>query len=271
MPAIQPARLAAQTAELSGEFDSPQRFVAALHDLLDFYADRTTRPSQVIESAPLLHSYQVPRPVLRNIQRELVKDIKADPEAALTLADALWAERWVETRLLAISILGCVSPAPPERVIERAQEWGVKCKEEKIIKALASKGLDRLRTEANAEFIVLLENWLTSAHTSLILVGLRALPSLIEIDDFDNLPLVFRWIGPIVREADREIRGDLITVIRLLAKRSPQETIYFLRQSLAATTNPKLDKLVRRALEELPEDMSETLRLELRQRRESQK
>ncbi len=271
MPAIQPARLATQAAELIEQFDSPKRFVAALHDLLDFYADRTTRPSQVIESAPLLHSYQAPRPVLRHIQRELVKDIQVDPEAALALADALWAERWVETRLLAISILGCVSPTPPERVIERAQEWGAKCKEEKIIKALASKGLDRLRTEADDAYIVLLENWLSSSHSSLVLIGLRALPSLLEIEGFDNLPLVFRWIGPIVREADREIRGDLITVIRLLAKRSPQETIYFLRQSLAATTNPKLDKLVRRALEELPDDMRETLRLELRQRRDSQK
>ncbi len=270
MPAIQPARLASQAAALSENFETPKKFLTALHDLLDIYADRTTRPSQVIESAPLLKSYQVPKPVLRHIQREVAKRIDADPESALALADVLWAERWVETRLLAISILGRVLPAPAERVVERARAWGSDCKEEKIVKALASTGLDRLRAEARDEFMRLLEDWLTSEEHPLVLTGLRAIPSLLETKNFGNLPVVFRWIGPLVREADREIRDDLITVIYFLAKLSPKETMYFLRQSLEATSNPKTAKLIRRTLDELPEEMSATMRLELRQRRDAQ-
>ncbi|MBL7164186.1 MAG: DNA alkylation repair protein [Anaerolineales bacterium] len=271
MPAIQPARLAAQTVELTEHFDSPEKFVAALHDMLDFYADRTLRPGQVIESAPLLNSYQVAKPVLRHIERGLAEKVNADPEAALALADKLWRQRWVETRLLAIFILGRIPPHPPERVTERAQAWGLKCREDKIVKALASAGIARLRSESRDAFIELLENWLTSSERRLMLIGLRALLSLLEIDGFENLPQVFRWIAPLIREADREIRDDLIVLVRLLARRSPRETAYFLRQALAATANPQTAKIIRRTLDELPEEMSSTLRLELRERRDAEK
>ncbi|MBM3145108.1 MAG: DNA alkylation repair protein [Chloroflexi bacterium] len=266
MPAIHPSRLNAQVEELTGHFDSPKKFVSALHYLLDFYADRTRRPGQVIDSAPLLHGHQVAAPVLRRIERGLINKVGADPEAALVLADALWAERWVETRLLAISILGQVPPHPAERITGRAKAWGAACKEDKIIEALASMGLERLRREARDELIELIENWLASAERPQVLIGLKALPSLVGIEDFGNLPLVFRWIGPLVRKADREIRDDLAIVLRLLAKRSPRETIYFLRQSLAASDSPHTIKLIRRVSNDLPKELSSTLRLELRQR-----
>lgn len=271
MPAIQPARLAAQTAELMEYFGSPGKFVSALHELLDFYADRTLRPGQVIESAPLLKSYQAPGQVLRQIERELVESVDGDPETALALADGLWIEEWVETRLLAIAILGRIPPHPSDRITQRVQFWGTTCREEKIVKALASTGIARLRSEARDDFVDLLENWLASDERSAVLIGLRALPALLEIENFDNLPLVFRWITPLVRQVDREIRDDLLVVVLLLASRSPQETVYFLRQSLVATTNPQTVKLVRRVLDEFPEEISSTLRLELRQRRDAQK
>ncbi|MBC8504434.1 MAG: DNA alkylation repair protein [Anaerolineales bacterium] len=267
MPAIQPAKLVVQVAELTEHVSEPKIYLKSLHELLDFYADRTLRPGQIIESAPLLKSYQVARPVLRQIERELAKVVNTDSEAALALADALWEQRWVETRLLAISILGRVSPNPPERVTQRAQEWGSKCKEDKIIKALSSTGIARLRTESRDEFIDLIESWLTSGNRPLELVGLRALPALLGIDGFKNLPLVFRWIAPLVREADREIRDDLILTIRILAGLSPKETLFFLRNSLEATSNPQTAKLIRRTLVDFPEDLSSTLRLELRRRR----
>nr|MBC8496853.1 DNA alkylation repair protein [Chloroflexota bacterium] len=180
MPAIQPARLTAQTVELTEHFDSPKKFVAALHDLLDFYAARTLRPGQVFESAPLLNSYQVSKPVLRNIERALAGRVDADPEAALALADELWHQRWVETRLLAILILGRIPPTPPERVTERAQAWGLECREDKIVKALASTGIARLRSENRDAFIALLGNWMTSSDRRLMMLGLRALPAHLE-------------------------------------------------------------------------------------------
>lgn len=268
MPAIQPAKLAIQVAELMEYVSQTEDFLKSLHSLLDFYADRTLRSRQVIESAPLLKSYQVARPVLRQIELELAKIVNTDSETALALADALWEQKWVETRLLAIAILGRVPPNPPERVAQRAQEWGSKCKEEKIIKTLASKGIARLRTEARAEFIDLIEGWLASGLRPLELIGLRALQALLEENGFENLPLIFRWIAPLVREAEREIRKDLIDIVKILSRLSPKETVYFLRNSLEATSNPQTTTLIWRMLEDLPEDLSETLRLELRQRRE---
>ena len=53
MPAIQLTRLRLQTAGLAESFANPQAFVRGLHDLLDYYADRTHRPGQSGAPAPL--------------------------------------------------------------------------------------------------------------------------------------------------------------------------------------------------------------------------
>jgi hypothetical protein len=72
MPAIHPARLKIQAAQLVERFSTPHSFVSRLHDLLDFYANRAYRPGQSGEPHPLLTAYNVPRPVLHQVERELI-------------------------------------------------------------------------------------------------------------------------------------------------------------------------------------------------------
>jgi len=54
MPAIHPARMKIQVARLGEKIRQPEVFVRELHNLLDFYADRTHRPGQFGEPPPLL-------------------------------------------------------------------------------------------------------------------------------------------------------------------------------------------------------------------------
>lgn len=268
MPAIQLSRLNAQVVELATYFEDPKKFLLTLHNLLDFYADRTLRPGSVVEASPLLHSYQVAKPVLRQIERELIPHTQANPDQALALVDHLWQERWLETRLLAISILSHIPPDPVEHITDRVQEWAIECKEDQVVKLMASKGIERLRTEARDHYIDLLDAWFTSEEHGQTKAALLALPALITIDGFENLPLVYRWIAPLVRNVELEFRDLLVEIVVYLVKRSPQETAYFVRQAITSAENPQTAKLIRQTLEEFPEELKSGLLDELREQRD---
>lgn len=265
MPAIQPTRLRQQVAQLVDNYSTSEKFIASLHELLAFYADRTLRSSQVVEAAPLLHSYRVAKPVMRFIERELAPFLDANLDEAIILADDLWKQRWLETRLLAISILGKIPTDPPDPISDRARSWGSSCKEEKVLKTLASEGIRRLRIEQFDQYLQLLEDWYSADQLPQTLLGLRSTPSLLNSKEFDNLPLVFRWIAPLLRESDQEYKDDLTEVLRCLARSSPRETAFFIRQALASSNSDQTAKVIRRVVGEFPDDIQASLREDIRE------
>ncbi|MGE5124163.1 MAG: hypothetical protein ACM3H7_06560, partial [Acidobacteriaceae bacterium] len=92
MPAIQPARLKQQIANLADKFNHPNQFIAQLHALLDQYSDHTHRPGQSGIPSPLISSYNTPPPVMRQIWQALLPLARNDAKSALAICDALWAE-----------------------------------------------------------------------------------------------------------------------------------------------------------------------------------
>jgi hypothetical protein len=264
MPAIQPALLKTQIAQIITYFDRPADFLRALVDMLEFYADRTLRPGGSGSPPPLIDAYHVPRQVMRQIQRELASKVAGNSSAALELADALWTQPWLEIRLLAIYLVGEVPPEPPERVLERVRSWEASCSEGRLVEALLDKGIARLRQESQPEYLSLLEDWIHASSLSTQQLALRAMRPLVSESEFDNLPLLFRWIAPLARESGAELGPDLIDVLRTLGERSPQETAYFLRQNLGASSSPEMAYLVRQVLPSLPKEMAADLRTTLR-------
>ena len=75
MPAINPARLKNSCSEIGEYFSNPQQFVAELHNLLNFYANRVRRPGEAGTPPPLSPAYHAPPPVLRHL------DISTDRSA----------------------------------------------------------------------------------------------------------------------------------------------------------------------------------------------
>jgi len=264
MPAIQPARLKIEISKIVAHFGAPVEFVRAIHDLFDFYADRTHRPGRGGKPFSLVRAYNVPRQVLRQIEVELAPKAAVDPERALVLADAIWQENYLECRLLAIAILGEIPPDPPEQVVERIQAWGRECGEDRQLDASLIVGLARIRKETPELFLRILETWITSHDLASQKVGLRVLPPLVKDVSFENLPAVFHMITPLVRNVDTVLEVDLLAVLHALAQRSPQETAYFLRQSLAISDQPGIASLVWQSLYSFPPEIETSLRELLR-------
>ena len=268
MSAIQLARLKKQASQLADMVDQPEAFVHNLHDILDFYADRTHRPGQAGEPPPLLSHYRVPIPVLRQIESEVVFRLDQGTQDHLELLDRMWEEPNFEIRLLAAALLGKISPSPPEAVTERIHAWASSTAEQRLLSVLLVQGMERTRKEAIDVFLQQVDKWLTGSTVLSQQIGLRALLPLITEGNFENIPAVFRLITPFTRELPTPLRPDLLDIIKALARRSPKETAYFLRQNLELPGSTDTAWVIRQSLRQFTGETRESLHAALRGKNE---
>jgi hypothetical protein len=266
MPAIQVARLKIQSAELATRFDNPAAFVRGLHELLDFYADRTRKPGQAGKPPPLIKPYNVPRPVLRQIKTDLSPYVAMDGESALALCDALWAEPYLEFRLLAADILGSVPADSPDEILERINLWAKPGIEDRLLNALVKEGLTEVSKRDPERYLSQLEEWLTAEEDLPRRTGLKAISMMLADRDFENLPKIFRLLAPLVRKSPSQLRPDLLDVMYALAKRSPNEAAFFLRQNLSVMVDDDGTAwLIRNSARYFPEEVRVSLKTALRE------
>lgn len=260
MPAIQPARLKQQAALLAEQYQNPAAFLRGLHQLLDFYADRAHRPGQAGKPRPLTQAYKVSPPVLRQIYQEVVPLASGNISAALELCDHLWHQPYLEFRLLATMLLGQIPVDHPEPVLQRINRWLTADVEEYLTQAVLNHSLIYLQQMYLPEVMQFIQDWLDRPNIFHQQLGLKALLPMIHNPEIDNLPTCFRLIHPLVRVAPTGLRPDLLDVLSAFAQRSPQETAFFLRQTLALPNSPDTPWLIRQSLQAFPKEMQDSLR-----------
>lgn len=258
MPAIDLARLKKQTAQLADLFDQPTIFLREHREILDFYVNHSLR-SQGVAPSSVLPTYRTPTVVLRQIENELGPVAERQPIQALELADALWDEGWLETRLLAAFLLGRIPPQE-ERLLARLTAWTQAVRDPSVRAALLTTSLTRLRKETPDLFLILVKEWLHPARQRMWSNGIQALVPLISSPDFDNLPPIFEIIEPIIRAAPATLQFDLQELIIMLYEASPDETTYFIQQILKSTKSPLLAVALRRMSPEFPAELQSDLR-----------
>ena len=263
MPAIDLARLKKQTAKLSDIFGQPNTFLRELREVLEFYVNRSLR-SQGVAPSSVLPTYRTPVAVIRQIETEIGPVAERQPNQALELADALWDEGWLETRLLAAFLLGRIPPQE-ERLLARLTAWTQAIRDPEVRSALLTTSLTRLRKETPDLFLVLVKEWLHPARQRMWSNGIQALVPLISSPDFDNLPPIFEIVEPIIKTSPGTLQFDLQELITTLFEASPEETTYFLQQILKQTKSPLPSIALRRMSPELPHELQLSLREMLRQ------
>jgi hypothetical protein len=263
MPAIDLSRLKLQAARLSEKFGDPPAYVHELLEILDYYTNRTIRSTQVAQHLSL-STYRTPKPVLRQIEKELEPLANARPAEAVTLTAALWEVASLETRLLAARLLGMIPPAQAMPGFTRLPDWLGQSSDKEIQQALLVDAMQRLRRENTEAYFILLEDWLKSNRSGTQIWGLNALVPLLSEPGFENLPAVFRILQPAIRAASPATQLDLQTCLVALSRVSITETLYFLREILGAKPSPMMLRTLRRILPALPEDLQSGLREALR-------
>jgi DNA alkylation repair enzyme len=264
MPAIQPARLRQQAALLAQSFSQPDVFIRSLHHLMESYADNARHPGQGGETPPLIDAYYVRPPVLRQLVVELNPYAENDPETAIVLAKALWQQSYLEFRQLAASLLGLIPVEDPHPMVALLESWLNTRPEDRLIEALLVRGMLALRRDRPDVYLEVVSNWLKRPQVFANQLGLRALVPLVQDPGFENIPSIFRLIQPFSRSLAGGLRPFMVNILHALARRSPQETSFFLRHNLETSENPDSPWLVRQTLPALPVEMQESLRGALR-------
>jgi hypothetical protein len=264
VPAIQPTRLKQQSAQLAEFFTRPPSFVRGLHNLLSLYAERASREGQSGTPAPLLTAYKVHPPVLRQVIQDITPLATQDPAAGFELCDALWKEPVFEFRQMACTLLGQLPSPEPDPVLQRVEGWIKPDLESHLINAVLAQGLVTVRKQHPQAIFQLIEKWLDRSNIFFQQIGLRALLPLAQDPQNDNLPVFFRLIHPLVRNAPSGLRPDLLDVLSQLARRSPKETAYFLRQTLNLPNSPDTPWIIRQLLSEFPGEIQTNLRSAMR-------
>jgi hypothetical protein len=259
MPAIDIARLKTQAARLAEKFSQPEAFIVNLNELLDSYTNRTIRKTQVIQRYSI-PTYNIPRPVLRQIELELTALAEAHPAEAVALTKALWEAGSLESRLLAANLLGSIPSEAAIPALSRLPDWLARSTDRDVRAALLSDAMARIRRENPSTFFLILENWLASPRPSFQIWGMQALIPLLRDPQFENLPSVFRILEPALRAAGPMTQLDLQACIAALERVSLTETLAFLRQILHDQPSLVLLRTIRRILPGLSTELQSALR-----------
>lgn len=249
MTAINPEELKKKAAEISELFFQPQAYIAAIHDFFSTYGDRVHRPGQSGAPPPAMDSYHIPTPMFHPLVTGVKDFITEDPEAALDLIDALWDEDWMETKRLAILFLGEIPHEHVDAVVKRVKKWTQGSQEDPLLKGIFDQGLSSLRDADKGRYLSLVEelNDASGEHAPRIL--LHGLQPLIEEGQYQNYPLLFQTVKPLLQEEDESYLPALKKIIRSFAQASEQETIYFLQHQIPTSPHPKIDRLLRGVLD----------------------
>jgi pimeloyl-ACP methyl ester carboxylesterase len=259
MPAIDLARLRKQANRLADFFFLPDEFMKHLREMLDFYVNYTLRTKENIAPGSNLKTYRTPSAVLTQIENELRAEAETHPQFALELADILWDEGALETRLLAAFLLGRIPPQE-ERLLPRLTAWTQQIRDADVRAALLSTSLTRMRKETPVQFFTLVREYLHPARMRTWSNGIQALLPMIAEASNTNLPTIYDMVEPIIKEAPSILQNDLTDLIVALYRASAHETTFLLKNILNNTQNPMTVITLRRIAHTFPPPLQSELR-----------
>ena len=263
MPAIDLARLRKQANRLADFFFLPDEFLKHLREMLESYVNHTLRTIDNVAPGSNLKTYRTPPAVLAQIENELRPTAEANPKFALDLADTLWEESALETRLIAAFLLGRIPPHE-EHLLPRLSAWTQQVRDPNVQTALMSTSLTRMRKETPSQFLNLIREYLHPARMGTWSNGIQALLPMIADSTHANFPTILDIVEPVIEEAPAPLQNELTDLILTLYRASASETTFMLKHILTNTENPMTAITMRRIITALPLTLQNELRELLR-------
>lgn len=264
MAAIDLTRLNKQIESLKDVFSQPAEFRNRLHETLQFYHRYAHRQHKDAVPVSFMRVYDLPEQILPQVANGLSLKARQDAGETLAVVDELWQDEHFEARDLAAHLLGQVPLAAREMVFQRISQWSSVPMDRAVTKSVFSKGCQRLRSEDPQGWTEFVGNLLASPLERQQNHGLYALSLLVEQAHSDQLPQFFRWIRPFIQSDQTLIQPNLSQVVANLAKRSPSETAYVLKEVLSDTDGSGIEQRVRSYLQYFDESISTGLLASIR-------
>ena len=262
MTAVNPTRLRFQMQGVMAFFGSPVEFHQKLRGLFSLYANYALRFGDDARpiNRPLIPTFNLPHPVMRQLRLDLKPHIEADPQAALEIVDQLWEDDYYEIKHTAIWIIGAIHIEDPQPYLDRVQLWLTPGLDYVLKTELLSIGTRSLQEKFPAAWEALILSLLSKSEPEMIALGIQALAEGAKSPDFKNLPAIFRLASPFIRDPHSAYTRDLEDLIEALAQLSPRETGYFLKQILSVSVARETLRLIKNCLSAFPEEVREDLK-----------
>ncbi|HEY9076827.1 MAG TPA: DNA alkylation repair protein [Anaerolineaceae bacterium] len=262
MPLVDQARLKKQIDSLLAQITEPDLLLHSILEICESYADLSYRPGNAVRQVSLLPSYHLPQLVMRQLENFMSR---FSPQVTQweSLVDMLWASEYLEPRLLAAILLGHVNLSQAPNIEKKIIILAEKTTDSYLLDALLKHGTTQLRKQHPGAVLELIENWIEQNSNEKRTIGLHLMRILIEDEQFENLPAVFRILTPLVQLAPPLLHPALQEVIGALARRSPIETAFYLRQTMNLVTSQAAHRLVRRCLPYFSAEIQEQIKMNL--------
>lgn len=222
MPAVDPHQLQEQISELQDLVDDPRALRWRMHDLFEYYSDRTKRPPSGSDST---RSFGVINPILEQIQRALVTALGDDSDAALSIAKELWEDGFREMRIVAIGILENVSPDVSKVQFEH---WSGEELDLKIVEKLAQMSFGVWKKELQEDFFKKIEQWISDSNVQYQTYALLLLRMAAGYLELDYSPGIYDILENVDLKNYASTRALFQKLLHDLAIERPAETAKFL-------------------------------------------
>jgi hypothetical protein len=132
--------------------------------------------------------------------------------------------------------------------------------EERLVDAAINFGLERMRVEQPDSYILQVKTWLKSQKNYEQSIGLKAIPPLVAEVEFEDFPMIFGSVSPVIRSGPTQLRPEILDVIEGLASRSAKETAFFLKEMIQTSgKDTNIAWIVRHSIEFFPPDSQDYL------------
>ena len=263
MPAAELSRLQAQVQAISTQFNQPVDFIKSLLKLLDLYKDNNFHLGTVARMKSIIPTYHDPALVLNELEVNLADLTRQFPSPALQITDQLWKENYFETRWLAVVILGNIACPPVQPILDRLLIWIDPLEDNSLNNQCLSVGTRLLRKHCLNDWLSVVDAWLKDEDEEIKKIGLQAIQVIVSDPDFENFPLIYSALQPVVLDVGVATQKELFNTIEILAQRTPLETATFLHASLTQNKNQQMLILIRRCLPLFEKSIQESIKVDL--------
>lgn len=248
MAPVQLERLRPQINAIASQFGNSDLFIKSLVSLLNIYSSEIDISSSQITPYSLIPKLNVPQVVLNQLEISFNHLVPSYPAQAKEIAENLWGKIFLEYKKIALHISSNLPPNEINWYYGKIEQWIDNDTERPIIDVVLNIAKKSQVMITNEKWVALIEKWIHAKNNRLKKVGLLALSDLIALGSFQNLPVIFHIIEPIISKPSVAINSDLMHITKALAEKSESETAAFIIHLITLNPAPELFSFIRKCL-----------------------
>ena len=264
MPAVNLLQLRVELNNLLWNFTDPPEFRKTLLDLLEKFAYTAYRSESKARAVSTRPQLQVSLILLREMDLVLIPAIREQPQAALAICDLLWNDENIDVCVIASRMLGEIPIEHAELVLDRAGEWALSGMRHMTARTLLKNATSQIMRTDPEILLRKIRRWYVDPREEENFLCLEGMAILVQERSFENLPAIFTLVEALMGEATIQTQRSLEELFQVLYQRTPNETVYVIRQCMKDEPNAAALRVTRRLIPTFDQKVQKSLQDELR-------